>query len=248
MKKIRVALFVLCMCTAAWNAWSQTTDTLLITTDQYAKRYSIKVGPILGLAGGAINTENAVGRKVNPDFMGLPYFGAAIYAPFGVQTRIGMRIDLAYSSLSSLVRPYEFYGGNTGWNSNLRERYNYVTVAPMFSLAGFLIGMGFNFPASATMKNDAGTEFEVRTADLKTAIDVRLGGQITAWDSELGVLTVDILAKYTFTGLYNDGAYTMGSAVERVGIPAQNVNSAAVTNMVPASLTLGISYLFNLKF
>jgi len=216
--------------------------------DAYSKKYTMQVGPTIGLVGGGINTENGIGRKVNPDFIGLPYFGAVIYAPFGVDTRLGLRLDIAYSSVSSLVRPYEYYSGGSNWTKSFQERYNYVTIAPMINLAGFLIGMGINIPASATMKNDAGTEFEVRTADMKTALDVRLGGQITVWNSDMGLLTVDILAKYCFTGVYNDNRYTMGSSVEHIGFPAENSSGKAITGMTPASITLGLSYLFNLKF
>jgi hypothetical protein len=230
-------------------AQAQTTpadSTLPVQTT--SRSYVMKVGPVLGLVGAGINTENATGRKVNPDFMGMPYVGAAIYAPFGIDTRMGLRLDIAYSSVSSLVRPYEMYAGGSNWSKSFQERYNYVTIAPMINLAGFLIGMGINIPASGTMKNDAGTEFEVRTADMKTALDVRLGGQITVWDSNMGILTVDILAKYGFSGVYNDNSYTIGSAVEHIGFPADNVTAKTITGMVPASLTLGLSYLFNLKF
>ncbi|MBS1561923.1 MAG: hypothetical protein JSS89_09985 [Bacteroidetes bacterium] len=236
MKYSIILLIVLGLCTTGVQAQTS------------SRSYVMKVGPVVGLVGAGINTENATGRKVNPDFMGMPYLGAAIYAPFGIDTRMGLRLDIAYSSVSSLVRPYEMYAGGSNWSKSFQERYNYVTIAPMINLAGFLIGMGINIPASGIMKNDAGTEFEVRTADMKTAVDVRLGGQITVWSSDIGTLTVDILAKYGFNGVYNDNSYTIGSAVEHIGFPADNVTSKTITGMVPGSLTLGLSYLFDLKF
>lgn len=208
--------------------------------------YVLKVGPSLHFVGGGINTVNAEGRKINPDFMALPGYGVAIYAPFGSKTNLGARLDVGVTQFSTRMRPFEFYGNESNWNGYFTERYRYFTIAPTINLAGFLVGAGINIPMKATMEPSGGTEFVVDKTTLKTAIDIRIGGAIKVMENDLGVLNVEILARYFISGIYNDGQYTMGTAVDRLGYPKPGITT--VENMVPASVSIGASYLFNLAF
>jgi hypothetical protein len=113
------------------------------------KRYHLFAGVHLGFGGGAINTVNAEGRKVNPGFIGLPAYGASIMAPFGIDSKIGMRIDAGVSRIASKMRPYEVFDGKTNWSGFLTESYTHFCIAPMFNLGGFLVGTGINFPGSS---------------------------------------------------------------------------------------------------
>jgi hypothetical protein len=111
----------------------------------------------------------------------------------------------------------------------------------MLNLGGFLVGAGFNFPSSASYS----TTFPTRPNDLPTgdqsgkmatAIDVRLGAQIPAWRSSVGVLSVDVLATYVVNGVFEEKFY-YGS----------NLNGdEAAQNHVPATLRVGASFLFDI--
>jgi hypothetical protein len=76
-----------------------------------ARRYHLWAGVHLGFGGGAINTVNAEGRKVNPGFNALPAYGISILAPFGTDSRIGLRLDAGMTTMRTKMRPYEFFGG-----------------------------------------------------------------------------------------------------------------------------------------
>lgn len=228
-----------------------TAQTAPDTATVGAKRYHLWAGVHVGFGGGSINTVNAEGRKVNPGFMALPAFGASIMAPFGVDSRIGMRIDAGVSRLASKMRPYEFFDGQTNWNGSLNEEYSHFTVAPMFNLGGFLVGVGINFPMSGTISSANGSsEYLVPRSEMATAIDARMGAQIPAWRSSVGVLSVDIMATYVLGGVYNDKRYIYGSDVQANGLPAEKslLINPIVQNMVPASLRVGASFLFDIGF
>jgi hypothetical protein len=206
-----------------------------------ARRYHLWAGVHLGFGGGAINTVNAEGRKVNPGFNALPAYGISILAPFGTDSRIGLRLDAGMTTMRTKMRPYEFFGGEMAWNGFINETYSHITVAPMLNLGGFLVGAGFNFPSSASYS----TTFPTRPNDLPTgdqsgkmatAIDVRLGAQIPAWRSSVGVLSVDVLATYVVNGVFEEKFY-YGS----------NLNGdEAAQNHVPATLRVGASFLFDI--
>jgi hypothetical protein len=215
---------------------------------QDSRSYHVYVGPTLGFVGGGINTVQATGRKVNPSFWGVPNYGVAIIAPFGTDTKLGLRVDLGVNSIGSKMRPYESYGGETNWNGNFDEHYRHFTIAPMLNLAGFVIGAGFNFPMAGTMTAKDDSEYLVERNTMATSIDVRVGGVIPVWHSDMGDLNVEIMARYFVAGLYNEGKYTVGSPVERNGDPSPNATTAATENFVPAGLSLGVSYLFDLSF
>ncbi|MCX6140536.1 MAG: hypothetical protein NTX15_06890, partial [Candidatus Kapabacteria bacterium] len=113
---------------------------------------------------------------------------------------------------------------------------------------GVMIGAGFNFPMKGEMwhPETSSTKFVVDKNSMKMAIDVRIGGAINLWDSDLGILTIDLLAKYFVTGIYNEGTYTNGYPTNNLGIPLTTTKSSDVINLAPVSIHLGLSYQFKL--
>ncbi|MBC8124674.1 MAG: hypothetical protein H7X70_02970 [Candidatus Kapabacteria bacterium] len=218
------------------------------TTSASTPKYVIRVGPTLGLVSGGVALDNAEGRKVNPDFWFLQNYGVMVFAPFSKGSSMGARLDLGISTVGTRTRPYEFFDSKTDWKGYTIERYTYFTVAPQVSLYGVLIGMGINIPMKGEMWHPERSDetFIVEKSTLKTAIDVRLGGSINVWDSKVGILTVELLAKYFVTGLYQDDTYTNGFEVNNIGVPVSSSSMVGAIDLTPVSLQLGLSYQFKI--
>jgi len=218
------------------------------TTAIVPTAYRLGIGVHASFAAGSINTLAAEGRKVNPAIHFLPSFGATIYAPFSMKENLGARLDIGVNEVGTRIRPYEYYDSKANFEGYYIERYRYFTIAPQLNFAGVTLGAGFNFPMSGRMwnPNRSDEDFFVDRETMKTAIDLRLGGMIMAWQSSVGKLYIDVQASYWITGLYEDGLYTNGSPVDQYGNPHEIVTKSE--NNVPASFRLGISYLFDLRF
>lgn len=211
--------------------------------------YTLRLGPTLGFVAGGIATENADGRKVNPNFHAVPSYGIGILAPFGANSRIGMRLDLGVESISMRTRPYEFFAGETDWTGYVVERYDHFTIAPVINFSGFFLGAGFHIPMKGTVtSSDGNTEYVVEKGALQTAIDLRLGGTIGVWKSSLGTLNVELMASYYFTGIYADERYMYGRGALPWGAPTSDYREGANINLIPGRVSIGASYLFNLDF
>lgn len=211
-------------------------------------KYVLRVGPTIGIMSGGIGLDNADGRKVNPDLWFLQNYGVMVFAPFSKGSRIGGRLDVGITTVGTRTRPYENFDLKTDWKGYTIERYTYFTIAPQVSLYGVMIGAGFNIPMKGQMwhPENSSTKFVVDKSTLTTAIDLRIGGAINVWESDLGILTIDLLAKYWLTGLYADGTYTNGYPVDNLGVPLASNTLLSVSNLTPVSVHLGLSYQFKL--
>jgi len=250
MKSILAILLFASIVPAAAQTAADSAKPAEVTTIPTSNPYVLRVGPTIGIYTGAINTTETQGRKVNPDMWFLQNYGVMVFAPFTKGSKMGGRLDLGISTVGTQTRPYEFYDLKTDWDGYFIERYTYFTIAPTLSLYGIMIGAGFNIPMKGEMWNPNRSDdvFAVDKTTLKTAIDLRAGAAISVWSSDLGVLTVDILAEYFVSGLYNEGMYTNGHAVGPQGLPDPKYSDDPVSDVVPVSLTLGLSYQFKLGF
>lgn len=235
--------------------------------------YHLQVGPVLHIWGAAVNTVHADGRKVNWGNQFVPYAGASILAPFGTKTKLGLKLDLAYSAQTMIIRPFERYpltSTNVDWKGEITEQYAHFCVAPSLYFSGFTIGVGFNLPMSVKWTDENGNEMVPNgvsgawlpempagsvgdnwptgydfTQDMQMTMDIRIGGVIPVWETDMGALNVEVLGKYNFTGLWADGKYPYGTEVNAYGVGVRS--NKEVQNVSPASFSVGISYLFDLK-
>ncbi len=239
--KVAVAGFALALNMLSVSA-QESTEEIVPTA------YRLGVGVHVFFAAGSINSVAGEGRKVNPDIHFLPAFGATIYAPFSMKNNLGARLDVGINEVGTRIRPYEYYDSKSNFEGYFIERYRYFTIAPQLNFAGVTLGAGFNFPMSGRMWHpDRGDEdFFVDRETLKTAIDIRIGGMIKAWESPVGKLYVDVQASYWVSGLYEKDMYTNGSPVGQYGEP--NVTSRTIEDNVPGSFRVGVSYLFDINF
>lgn len=241
-----IAAAVLAISTVPLLAQPELINPMPVTSET---KYTLRLGPTLGFVAGGVATENAEGRKVNPNFHALPNYGIGILAPFGAGSRIGMRLDLAVESVSMRTRPYEFFGAETDWNGYVVERYDHFTIAPVINFSGFFVGAGIHIPMKGTVtSSDGNTEYVVEKGALQTAIDMRLGGTIGVWHSKLGTLNVELMASYYFTGLYNEDRYMYGRGSQPWSGPSADFAEGSNINLIPGRVSIGASYLFNLDF
>lgn len=218
----------------------------------YAEPYTLYAGVQIGIVSGAVSTETAERRKSNPNFWILPTYGAVVTAPIGKGSRIRGRLEAGVWTTGTRTRPYEFYGGMSNYEGYFVERYTYFTVAPYINLSGILVGVGFDFPLKGEMWNPK-LDVDPHVVDrstMKVAMDFRLGGSITAWETDLGVLNVELLGYYLFSGVYDDDKYPYGvGATDGRGTVPTNQNelkNQTIKNLIPAGGHLGISYQFKI--
>ncbi len=221
---------------------------------EYSAPYVLEAGIHVGIIAGGVNAgDQAEGRKTNADFWFLPNLGATIKAPFGAGSRVAGMLDIGYTTTGSRTRPYAEYDGGSDFSGYFHERHSYISIAPSIWFSGITLGVGFNFPTKVERWNPNQTYYadarHVVDLDLvqDMVMDFRIGGRIPAWKIDIGTLYVDISARYQFSGLYEDGAYIYGYPTNTLGDP--NVDYDGVTyDLIPASASIGISYLFNLGF
>jgi len=217
----------------------------------YSKPYVLKLGLHGGIAAAGISAgDQAEGRKTNVDFWFLPTYGVTAMAPFGAESKLAGVLDIGVTTTGTRTRPYELYNGQTNWSGYFIERQTWFSIAPSVNFSGIMLGVGFNFPMKIERWNP-NSSLDRHVVDLDLAksmsMDLRLGGKIAAWKIDIGTLFVDISARYQFGGVYNDGSYLYGYPTNRLGDPDVDFEGTTY-DMIPATATIGISYLFNLGF
>ena len=229
------------------------------TTSRDSDRYRIYVGPYIH-AKPSINTVVAEGYKTGVVFNSVPDFGVSTMFPFGVNSKIGFTLDLGHSSLGYGIKPEDskFQSDST----NFVESYRYFNISPGFNFSGFTLGVNIGMPIGASMESERGQSthplkafpqdikvIPEYTDSLATLIEVRIGGAIPLIDNPSGRLTFNIQASYALTGLYTDYKdYRYAYPVERnkENGSVEYLDPDESLNPKPASLSLGLSYLFGI--
>ena len=216
-----------------------------------SKPYVLQLGLHGGIAAAGINAgDQPEGRKTNVDFWFLPNYGVTVLAPFGAESKLSGVLDIGVSTTGTRTRPYELYAGKSNWSGYFMERQTWFSIAPSINLSGIMLGVGFNFPMKVERWNpDQDLDPHVVDLDLvkSMAMDIRVGGKIATWKIDIGTLFVDISARYQFGGVYNDGAYLYGYPTQGISDPDLDFEGTSY-DFIPASASIGISYLFNLGF
>ena len=197
--------------------------------DLFSRRLS--AGP-MGTAGLHITTGDVPdGWKIKPTM------GWSVGALAEVDVSRLVSVDLG---LSYLQRGRYFYDQANENNDNRRINVSYFSIAPMASFKGFLMGFGINMPMSGEQiinKTGGSKDSTVAVPDkeLKTAIDVKLGGHMPLMRSDQGHLSLLLIASYDITKPFkDDGVFSVQSESGR-DFAGNDV-----------SLHIGLSYQFNL--
>ncbi|MFP4528264.1 MAG: hypothetical protein ACLFQX_06915, partial [Candidatus Kapaibacterium sp.] len=101
-----------------------------------------------------------------------------------------------------------------------------LTFAPYFYISGFVVGVNFGLPMGGES-----VEQDIDASDLAALVEFKLGGVIPLMENPNGRLNLMLRAGYALTGLY-----------------AEDITSQADSyNPHPASIELGLSYIFNIS-
>jgi hypothetical protein len=164
--------------------------------DLFSRRLSI--GP-MGSAGMHISTgEVPDGYKIKP----VIGWSAGVLGEIDVSRLVSVDLALTY-----LQRGRYFYiQNNESYNTTIDV--SYLSIAPMASFKGFLMGFGINLPMGATSLTKTPTqsdiEVDVPDRELKTVIDVKLGGHMPMFRTDQGNLSLLLLASYDIVKPFKD--------------------------------------------
>ncbi len=177
----------------------------------------LALGVEIGYKAGINASEVPQGIKNGLNFANLPDFGLQTYVPFQGQSKMGLLANLGYYTF-----PYKLsYEGNS---EDTKYNFSYIGFGADFYMSGFTIGLNYGFPSAATIG-----DFDLNTDLLANMFEFRIGGHITLIETPTGRFNLNIRAGYFISGQYNDDRQILGK------------------NSNPASLMVGLSYLFNLQ-
>ncbi len=215
MKKLLLAVLVSCtLCGLSQNATAQAT----------AEDRHFSLGPMFsaGLATFAGDVEE--GWKIKPRFAWS--FGAL--TQLDLTSSIAFNLGLGYESRAR----YRYNEANED-AFNVTNEMASLEIMPLFNFSNFLIGFAFRLPMSGTQitRSQSVSVNTDATDDMKTAIEVKIGGNIPILRSETGTLSFLIL-----------GGYDLSK-------PFKSVTTANQFDpgQPDASLRLGLDYLFNIS-
>jgi hypothetical protein len=180
------------------------------------------IGPILTFGASTMTGDVATGYKIKPRLAWQ--FGAL--GEVDISDAISFDLGLTYESRA---RYYYSEANEDAFNST--AELGYFTISPLFNFSHFLLGFGIRLPMSGTAIVKSGsTEVnkDIDTDDMKTAIDVKIGGNIPLLNTRGGTLNFIVLAGYDLVAPFKS-------------VPEPNFNPG----QPDASLHLGINYLFN---
>lgn len=190
------------------------------------ENFPMSAGLFVSIKGGVNAADVPKGVKNGFAFNSMPDIGANFYLPLAEKNRIGLTLDLAYTS-------YFFQMKYTGDEDNpWVTQSNYFTLSPALDLYGFIIGFNFGLPLSISSDKDF-VDKNLDKDNLNFATEIKLGGLIPVFYNETGRLNIIIMAGYFLTGQYDKTDNIPGL---RDGF-----------NTHPASLSFGLNYMFNVE-
>jgi hypothetical protein len=178
------------------------------------------VGAFLSLKGGVNAAEVPNGIKNGFVFNGIPDFGLTGYLPFSKTSTVGISLDLAYNTYAYKFK-YPAYEETI--------KVSYFGIGPSLNASGFLLGLNIGIPLSASLEGDFSGSPD--TENYATFVEIRIGGMIPVYEDKTGILNINLMGGYFLTGQEN----------------TDKTNTDDKYNPHPASISFGISYLFNIN-
>ncbi len=219
-----------------------------VDNESHGNSFPIYIGPYVG---GNLTINTAVGNGLKPKLnVNGPEIGVSAFIPFTRQASTGFILDLGYEKIAYTTYPNE---DENDYNT-IREDYSFFKISPGFYLGGFTLGVDFGLPLDATAENLKGDEVNIiynpKSSDdkivdhLNVKTDVKIGGSIHLVNTETGLLNLNISASYCLNGLWDDAKYYKFAYEYDDNGHILNTAKSSL-NPAPASLHLGLSYLFN---
>lgn len=186
-------------------------------------------------------------------FNGIPDFGATFYLPYPKKNNIAIVIEAGYltnsygetaapSTISGVVFP----------EVDAVVKLNYIAVAPAFAIGVFNIGMELGLPVGGSINIPSfqaslggqplaptkDTSINIDSGAMTLLVGLRMGLTIPITKNENGRLNFVAVASYALTGAQDN----FDQATDKNGRSLSDDY-----NPKPASLSIGVSYLFSLN-
>jgi hypothetical protein len=234
MKKSIILLFLLLTIT---SGFAQKAEPQIQTQTEISNNYPISLGPYILLKGGVNASDVPQGVKNGANFNAIPDFGATFYYPFTKEAKIGATLDLGYSTYSYQLK----YTGleDYPW----KNKFGYLTINPNLHLYGFMLGINFGIPMSASIDysgNNAMKMYEIwyDSKNLNTLITVCVGFMLPIYVDNTGRVNLVLKGEYALSGQNKDDYnFEFGN----------KALTSSNNNPHPASIAVGFNYLFHLQ-
>lgn len=189
------------------------------------------IGPMASFGAGVNAADVPEGTK-NGVAYALGDIGITGTYIFNPKSNVGVVLDLKYSQF-----PFRLVQDDNDSNYGIFTS-QYFSIAPKLYLAGFTIGFSVNIPIDYTAidqddENVKGTIRDIYDDDMATTFGVNIGGQFALYENDFGKLNLFLDGTYFITPVLDDD-YSEGFNLDTY-------------NFNPASLKLGLSYLFNVN-
>ena len=197
--------------------------------------YPTSIGPFLTIKSGLNGTMAPDGRRNTIAFNGLPDFGGTLYIPVHAEKKLGIVLELAYST-------YAYQLKSTRTDDKYTMKYSYLTFSPNFYVNSIMLGFNFGYPVTADFSGA-----NIKSSKLNFMAELRLAGMIPIIVDETGRLNAYIYAGYMLTGVYKNIATDDPMLLH---LPINSVNTPKYTNEFnprAISLAIGVNYLFNIQ-
>lgn len=199
---------------------------LLLSNNLFSQDYSngtenflMGIGPALGYKIGINTVSPPEGYKNDIAVSNLIDIGAQGYIPFNPDSKMGLIVDLAYSSYAYKTKIH-----NT--DENTTYNYKYLTLGGNFYLSGFTVGLNIGIPMSGS-RDDGSNDLVIESSNINTMFELRLGGNFSLSESPTGRFILFINGGYQLNSLFIDEF------------------DSSTYNPHIASVQFGLSYLFN---
>lgn len=193
------------------------------STTLLAEEYHLAVGPYLMLKAGVNAGTIPDGTKTGVAFNGIPDLGAVVYIPFSKEHLLGMPLGIGYHTYAYQSKPNS---GSTDDNTFV-TKVHYLAISPNVQLQAFVVGFTAGFSPSGSSSNVSGTlTNDIKSSDMTNlVVDVHFGLGLPVVNTAAGRLDILLNASYMISGIASNSDY----------------------NPHPASMALGMSYLFNVQ-
>ena len=186
------------------------------------------VGPFFTAGADVFSGQVPKGSKTDAQFA----FTGGAFGAFNFSPKFAIALGVGYEQRGLYFRDEQ---SDTLWQST--SKINYFSIQPSLKFQAFMVGVSIGMPLSISQVNTQGPAsfpalVQKTDGDLKTLIDVRMGGMIPIMQNEKSDLN-----------FFVQGSYSLTSALKE-GVDPNN-NNAAVKYPLP-TLQLGFCYTFEL--
>ena len=198
----------------------------------------LSLGPTIGYRG-SINAANpGTGFVSGFALADRPDLGLSSRFLFDENIGIGFMVELEMSGYSYVSKLFDLNARDD--SKTYMTRHRYTTFAPSVYIGGFQVGVGLMYSTGEETKSldKKNTYFPGTQSTL--AYELRVGGMIPVYKSDLGDLNLVVRASYMLDPHYSSSVYVHPDRTLPDG------KEAVRSNPQSASFSIGVNYMFRL--